>query len=392
MYSPGKTTVARLYAKILAKLGALPGNVFEETTGARLANEGVSGAKKLLEGILNAGGGTLFLDEAYQLTEEHNQNTGRPVLDFLLAEMENNVGKILFIFAGYNKNMEKFFEHNPGLKSRVPYKLQFTDYENDELLWILQRFIEKRYKGRMKIEDGKDGLYMRIIVKRIGRGRGCPGFGNARAIETTYTKIADHQAARLTRQRREGIRPDDLYLCKEDLIGPDPSNALKRSAAWEKLQKMIGLRAVKESLKAMIDRIGVNYRRELEEKEIVEVSLNRVFLGSPGTGKTSVAELYGKILADIGILSNGEGRFHFLIAACLRAQQLIAQRHSRPKESCRLRRAVHWPFRGKYKGYFGKCDGEGAHHRRGLHVIHRFSRRRKYNRLIQDRRCRHNRR
>ena len=344
MHLLGKTTVARLYAKILATLGALPGSVFAETTGARLANEGINGAKKLLQEIVEAGGGTLFLDEAYQLTEEHNQGTGRPVLDFLLAEMENNVGKILFIFAGYNKNMEKFFEHNPGLKSRVPYTLQFVDYEDDELLWILQRYIEKRYKGRMTIENGKDGLYMRVLVRRVGRGRGRPGFGNARAIETTYTKVADRQAIRLTRERREGLRPNDFNLCKEDIIGPDPSTALKKSTAWEKLQKMIGLGVVKESLGAMVDRIGLNYQRELSEKEIVEVSLNRVFLGSPGTGKTSVAELYGEILADLGILSNGEGGLQSLTDLTSYLQELMMQWRSYHEKPRRFRRKVHRPF------------------------------------------------
>lgn len=82
--------------------------MFIETTGSRLANDGVPGAKKTIETLINAGGGTIFVDEAYQLTSGQNYGGGQ-VLDFLLAEMENNVGKIVFIFAGYNKEMEKFF-------------------------------------------------------------------------------------------------------------------------------------------------------------------------------------------------------------------------------------------------------------------------------------------
>ena len=302
----GKTTVARLYAKILTSLGALPGDAFVETTGSRLANDGVAGIKKHIEGIHNAGGGALFIDEAYQLADQHNFG-GRQVLDFLLAEMENNVGKIVFILAGYNKEMEKFFEHNPGLPSRVPYTLQFTDYHDDELLWMLQQRIERRYQSKMAIEGGKDGLYMRIVVRRLGRGRGRPGFGNARALQTTYSKIAERQADRLKHERKDGLCPDDFLLTKEDLIGPDPSQAILNSVAWEKLQELTGLTAVKESIKGMIDRISVNYQRELEEKSPITTSLNRVFLGNPGTGKTSVAKLYGQILADLGLLSNGEG-------------------------------------------------------------------------------------
>ncbi|KAL8995168.1 MAG: hypothetical protein Q9169_005053 [Polycauliona sp. 2 TL-2023] len=302
----GKTTVARLYARVLTSLEVLPGVAFVEKSGSQLAYGGVGEAKKCIEDLQKAGGGAMFLDEAYQLAQQHNPG-GRQVLDFLLAEMENNVGKIVFIVAGYNQEMEDFFKHNPGLPSRIPYNLKFDDYEDFELLWFLQQQIHKKWRGAMKIDGKQDGLYMRVAVRRVGRGRGRHGFGNARDLQIVFSRITERQANRLKRERKQGLVPDDFWLSKEDLIGPEPSlKAILTSTAWQKIQDLTGLQAVKDSLYGMIQRIVTNYQRELEEKKPIEVSLNRVFLGNPGTGKTSVAKLYGQVLADLGLLSNGE--------------------------------------------------------------------------------------
>lgn len=304
--STGKTTVARHYAKFLASIDVLPGNGFFETTGSRLTSDGVPAIKKQLEDMVKAGGGAIFIDEAYQLTGEHNFGGGQ-VLDFLLAEMENNVGKLVFILAGYNKQMEKFLEHNPGIPSRVPYSLQFTDYEDSELLLMLDKHIKKKYQQRMKIEGGAYGLYMRVAVRRLGRGRGKEGFGNARALYNMFSAISERQATRLTEERKDGRMPSDFLLTKEDIIGPDPSKAVLKSMAWQKLHALTGLTEVKQSIQNLFDSIAGNYKRELAEMQPVQTSLNRVFLGNPGTGKTTVAKLYGQILADLGLLSNGEG-------------------------------------------------------------------------------------
>ncbi|KAF2205315.1 P-loop containing nucleoside triphosphate hydrolase protein [Delitschia confertaspora ATCC 74209] len=301
----GKTTVARLYAEFLVTVGALPGGSFVETSGSALANEGVNECKKRIEALLNGGGGVVFLDEAYGLTNG-NSPGGKAVLDYLLAEIENLTGKIVFVFAGYNKQMEAFFSHNPGIPSRIPYQLQFEDYEDQELLMILQQLIVSKYNGAMRVEDGMDGLYLRIVSRRIGRGRGRDGFGNARDVQNKFAWIAECQAQRLKKERRKGLMPDDYLLTKEDLIGPEPSVALKNNAAWSKLKNMIGLKAVKDSVQVLLDTIQHNYQREIEEKPIIQYSLNRCFVGSPGTGKTTVAKYYGKILADIGLLSTSE--------------------------------------------------------------------------------------
>ncbi|KAG7148715.1 NFX1-type zinc finger-containing protein 1 like [Verticillium longisporum] len=294
-----------IYAKFLTSLAVIAGSEFEETTGSKLASMGVAGCQTLIEKVLENGGGVIFIDEAYQLSSG-NSPGGRAVLDFLLAEVENLTGMVVFVLAGYTKQMETFFAHNPGFPSRFPLEMKFADYDDKELLRILERQINKKFGGRMTVEDGLQGLFCRIVARRLGTGRGTEGFGNARAVENAFSRICMRQADRLRSERRRGLQPDDLKLTKEDLTGPQPTNALRNSTSWGKLQGLVGLSSVKESVQMLLGTIQANYQREMVEEPVIQFSLNRVFSGSPGTGKTTVAKIYGQILVDLGLLSSGE--------------------------------------------------------------------------------------
>jgi Holliday junction resolvasome RuvABC ATP-dependent DNA helicase subunit len=298
----GKTTVARIYAKFLLEIGALSGSAFEETSGAKLADGGVPELKQLIDKIEKANGGVLFIDEAYQL----DSNQGKSVLNYLLTELENKIGSLTILFAGYKKDMEKLFEINEGLKSRFAFKFVFEDYTDDELLSILQGIIKQASTHTpYKIEEGESGRLMQIVSRRIGRQRG-RGFGNARTVKNYFEAVLRRQASRLIRDKGKSLIEDKFFINKEDLVGPEPSVAIESCEAYRKLKSMIGLSEVKDSVEQIVFVIKQNYDREMELKALQAVTLNRVFIGNPGTGKTTVAKLYAQILKELGILSKGE--------------------------------------------------------------------------------------
>eukprot|EP01038_Epipyxis_sp_PR26KG_P006414 gene6414-8831_t len=207
--------------------------------------------------------------------------------------------------------------HNP-LVSRTDNS-QWT-YDTNRNLWRSNTGKEQsRYPGKpeekiqLMKKSGKskfrviDPKWSRVAIRRLGKLRGKIGFGNARAVRILFDASMKRQAVRISDLETAGFRPDIYELVRDDLLGPLASeDVLKKCEAWKELQRMEGLAEVKNSVAELLNLVIRNAEREDDEKPMLDVSLNRLFLGSPGTGKTTVAKLYGSILRDFGLLSKGE--------------------------------------------------------------------------------------
>ena len=188
----GKTTVARILAKLYKEIGILStGQLVETDRSGLVAGYVGQTAIKTQKKIQEAMGGVLFIDEAYTLNQE-GENYGQEAIDTILKAMEDHRDKFVVIVAGYTELMKAFIESNPGLKSRFNKFFYFPDYTVDELQAIFMMQC-KKYQYKLT-EEAEAAVKEEIVRLEAAKGE---NFANAREVRNLFEKIITNQAARV---------------------------------------------------------------------------------------------------------------------------------------------------------------------------------------------------
>ena len=310
----GKTEVARLYGSLLKDAKMLrKGHVVvaskSDLVGSALGESG----PKTRAAIERAQGGVLFVDEAHTLAVRSDDIYAKESINEIMQAMVSMKGQFAVIFATYTEKCEALYALDPGLSGRLDHQFEFPDYTDDELAIILTRM------AAAQGFDLEEGAALKAASK-AGEGRHHSTFDNARAMEAGLGQAQLRRAVRLADRPDDAdiLSPGQKLLTAEDFADIERRNgdhfaaegkiaALEPGEGLRRLNAMVGLQGIKSTIEGFVARTKLERREaELHPYWTIEPSfLHSFFGGRPGTGKTQVARIYGSLLRDAGLLTQG---------------------------------------------------------------------------------------
>jgi SpoVK/Ycf46/Vps4 family AAA+-type ATPase len=307
----GKTAVARIIAKIFYAFGLLETPAVVEAHRADLVGEYLGAtAIKTNELVDSALGGVLFIDEAYSLVNEgdgQGDRFGNEAVQALLKRAEDDRDDLIIILAGYEKQMETFLATNPGLTSRFAIRVKFPGYTPAELLELADAALGRR--GELLDPDARPVLWR--MFEDVGRRRLADELGNGRFVRSLLEKAGQARDVRVMGASDDPSSADLVTLRGGDLErafaelssrfrGYSETPTLESALA--ELDALIGLEPVKRQVHEITAQLRVARLRDRQGLASQPPARHFVFTGPPGTGKTTVARILGRIFAALGLL------------------------------------------------------------------------------------------
>ena len=292
----GKTTMARIMGKIMRGLGVLEKGHFIEVAREDLVVDHVGGtAKKTKEVLQKALGGILFIDEVYSLNRGGSNDFGKEAIDTIVKFMEDNSNKLIVIIAGYTKETDEFLKANSGLKSRFPNVIEFPDYTPEQLLLIAKDMIKK---NDFKVDAEACKGLLEVLRNKQVPGRG--DTGNGRLVRNLIEEAIRKQSKRLK------AMPNKTRNDYFELIAEDFGYVKEKVFDLEKeLEEIIGNDEIKDFIRNLYADVQIREQRRAFGLPVNEQSLHTILKGNPGTGKTTIARIMGRMLKELGVIKSG---------------------------------------------------------------------------------------
>ncbi|HRS19117.1 MAG TPA: AAA family ATPase [Bacteroidales bacterium] len=301
----GKTTVARLLGAIYKQLGLLQKGHVVETDRSGLVAEYVGQTAIKTNAVIDSAlDGILFIDEAYSLYTGGSGDFGKEAIDTLLKRMEDNRDRLVVVVAGYPHEMNMFIQSNPGLQSRFSRYFTFEDYSPSELLEICNRTVQA--SSMILLPDASQKLLKYFEYLHASKTK---YFGNARIVRNLFEEIIQLQSARLADMKH--ISNTDLKtITKSDVdaaIGDDFKEEITETvdSILQEMNNLIGMNIVKQDIQRLLNFVKIEAIKKEKGLQTQSIVLHTVFTGPPGTGKTTIARLLGRMYKSIGILPKG---------------------------------------------------------------------------------------
>jgi SpoVK/Ycf46/Vps4 family AAA+-type ATPase len=314
----GKTSVARTLATIFHSFGLLPTPHVVEAQRADLVGEYLGAtAIKTNELVDRALGGVLFIDEAYSLVNDGDgqpDRFGNEAVQTLLKRAEDDRDRVVVILAGYDAEMDRFLASNPGLASRFATRVTFPSYSAGELQAIAESLFAQR--GDLVDAAARPALRRRF-EQTVQRGV-IDDLGNGRFVRSLVEKAAEARDVRVVTTGGADRPPtaEDLVTVREcDVAGaydaltarlPGFGETPDIAEALAELDALIGLEPVKRQVRSIVAQLQAAKLREEQGLRNQPPMRHFVFSGPPGTGKTSVARILGRVFAALGLLTRAE--------------------------------------------------------------------------------------